>query len=110
MEHGGRLSCTPLSSGPLGALGLILWQIQLVAILDIPVGSMDNKAAMDAAIAKASELSADAVVKALGTDAKRGLSESAVAARREAYGLNKVRHSPCFACVALCSRVARGLR
>ena len=56
---------------------------------------------MDAAIAKASELSADAVVKALGTDAKRGLSESAVAARREAYGLNKVR---------LCSRVARALR
>ena len=98
MEHGGRLSCTPLSL----ALGsLILWQIQLVAILDIPVGSMDNKAAMDAAIAKASELSADAVVKALGTDAKRGLSESAVAARREAYGLNKVR---------LCSRVARALR
>ena len=106
MEHGGRLSCTPLSL----ALCLILWQIHLVAILDIPVGSMDNKAAMDAAIAKASELSADAVVKALGTDAKRGLSESAVAARREAYGLNKVRHSPCFARVALCSRVARALR
>ena len=98
MEHGGRLSCTPLS---LALDTLILWQIQLVAILDIPVGSMDNKAAMDAAIAKASELSADAVVKALGTDAKRGLSESAVAARREAYGLNKVR---------LCSRVARALR
>ena len=70
MEHGGRLSCTPLSSGPSGASKPQppeLGQIQLVAILDIPVESMDNKAAMDAAIAKASELSADAVVKALGT-------------------------------------------
>ena len=57
-----------------------------------------DKAAMDAAIAKASELSAEAVVKALGTNAKSGLSESAIAERREAYGLNKVRylfHKPC---------------
>ena len=51
---------------------------------------------MDAAIAKASELSAEAVVKALGTNAKSGLSESAIAERREAYGLNKVRYLPFF--------------